>query len=225
MTWCNKKKKYQTLGEEIANSISHGLMVFFSIFIFIFYIIKKRSDVALFPLLLFCSTMFTLYLSSCLYHSLSFTKIRNIFQIFDHICIYILIWGSFIPFLFNTKSLSKEPFLIPIPKKFIFFLSQSIIVFLAIILKILLKNKQKKLHLILYLLLGWSSLIIINDLISDFWQNNPKIIISLILGGLMYTLGIFFYINLYKKYYHFIWHLFVVCGTIFHAISIYFLIT
>ncbi|WEK82261.1 MAG: hypothetical protein PR2021_1870 [Candidatus Phytoplasma pruni] len=107
MNWPTKKVERQTIGEEIANAISHGIMVPFSIFIFYFF--HKCSlhgkDHSRIPLFAFIVTMMILYSMSSLYHALAFTKAKKIFKRLDHISIYLLIWGSFLPFfIFKIRS-------------------------------------------------------------------------------------------------------------------------
>jgi hemolysin III len=211
-----KQKKKLNLKEEIANAISHGLMIPISIFIFLIYcnlLIKKNIfDIKnIVPLLIFNLSMIFLYMISFLYHFFSFTKIKKELQKLDHIGIYLLIWGSFIPFLFlNYKTHYKK----------IFFILQTIVVFLGILFKLFFIHKGKKIHLLLYNLLGWSGLIILKDLL----QINFKIIFFLLIGGFLYSLGVFFYKKSYKKYYHLIWHIFVIIGNLFHSFAVYILL-
>lgn len=210
----NKKDNQQTLGEEIANAISHGLVVPFSIVIFYIYWHLLPEKTPKWPLFLFSTSMFVLYMTSCLYHALSFTKLKKNFQKLDHIGIYLLIWGNFLPFLFFNSSNNDQINLI-------FFVIQTIIVFLGILFKFFWVYKGKKIHLFLYLILGWGGAIILCFLKENINQN--KIVLFwLILGGIFYTIGVYFYNNLYKKYYHFIWHLFVILGNFCHFLSIYY---
>ncbi|MDV3198385.1 MAG: hemolysin III family protein [Vigna little leaf phytoplasma] len=213
MKWKIKKNKKQTIGEEIANSISHGLMIICNIIIFFIYF--KTVDKVFFswPLILFFISMFMLYLISCLYHALSFTAAKKNFQKFDHICIYLLIWSTFIPFLFPKNNI--------IDINLFFFLIQTIIVFLGIFFKIFWMNKGEKIHLFLYLLISWGGAIILLFL-NEKIRNNQQVCNWLLLGGLFYTLGVYFYHNEYKKYYHFIWHIFVIIGNLCHNLSVYY---
>jgi hemolysin III len=223
MHWPTKKVEQQTLGEEIANSISHGIMVPLSICIFCFFnkiSLKGNNYVSRIPLFFFSLTMIMLYSMSSLYHALSFTKAKKLFQKFDHISIYLLIWGSFFPFLFlklNNTLFSIES--IHITKGWFFFLIQTIIVFIGISFKIFNFDKGQKIHLFLFLILGWSGLFLIHSLlylkISLFF---------LALGGVIYSSGVIFYKKAYKKYYHFIWHLFVNAGNILHVLAIHYML-
>ncbi|WP_225696008.1 PAQR family membrane homeostasis protein TrhA [Candidatus Phytoplasma sp. AldY-WA1] len=212
MKWPKRTTEKQTILEEILNAVSHGLMVPVSIVIFCIFCIEKGFK---FPLFLLTLTMFMLYLMSCLYHSLSFTKAKRHFQRFDHICIYLLIWGSFLPFLFSSEE--KKLF------NLIFCILQSFVILIGILLKIFQFHKGDKIHLILFLLLGWSGIWVIFDSWSIVNQNY-NILLFLFLGGFFYSVGILFYNELYKKYYHFIWHLFVILANLCHVYSIFLLI-
>ncbi|WP_246833704.1 PAQR family membrane homeostasis protein TrhA [Texas Phoenix palm phytoplasma] len=217
-----KKNSKQTIGEEIANSISHFLMIPLSVFIFFIYyeLIKDKSE-PIWPLFCFFINMFNLYLFSFLYHSCVFVKAKMYFQKIDHICIYLLIWGNFMPFLFFVKSLQRPLFLLPFLNfSQIFFLFQTILVFLGIFLKVFFMNKWNRMHLFFYLLLGWSGLIIL----SYLWELDLRILTLLFFGGILYSIGIIFYNKSYKKYYHFIWHIFVILGNLFHVGSVYYLV-
>ncbi|WBL31427.1 PAQR family membrane homeostasis protein TrhA [Candidatus Phytoplasma sacchari] len=220
-------KRKQTIGEEIANAISHGLMIPISILIFLLYYrfllcTKNLNFDNIFPLFLFNFTMLLLYITSFLYHSLSFTKLKLNLRKLDHICIYLLIWGSFVPFLLLNPKLNKiNLFNIFNKGKFIFFI-QTFIVCLGILGKFFYFNKGKKIHLLLYLFLGWNGLFLFKDL----FDINYKISFFLLFGGFLYSIGIFFYYNSsHYKYYHFIWHIFVILGNLSHILAVYFFMT
>lgn len=211
MKWPTRKTRKQIVSEEILNAISHGLMAIFSIIIF--FMFYREYNKFEWPLFCFTLTMFILYLISCLYHSLSFTKAKIYFQRLDHICIYLLIWSSFLPFLFLKISLYEL--------EIFFFILQSFLVLVGILFKIFKMNKGNKIHLICFLLLGWSGIFIIPKLASDF-KEDYKILLFLLLGGFFYSIGVLFYKNLYKEYYHFIWHVFVILGNLCHVCSVWF---
>ncbi|MDO8167869.1 PAQR family membrane homeostasis protein TrhA [Candidatus Phytoplasma melaleucae] len=219
MQWPRKKSKTQTTGEEIANAISHGLMIPFSIIIYFIYkrIFLQSKSIPKIYLMLFTGSMLVLYLFSCLYHSLAFAKNKRILNQLDHIGIYLLIWGSFIPFLFLNQKLQHPIWYLKIINwGDFFFIIQTIVVFLGIFFKIFYFKKGNRIHLLLYLILGWSGIFLINTL-----KYSLAILFLLLLEGVFYSTGVFFYCNSQKKYYHFIWHLFVIMGNICHVYAIY----
>lgn len=227
MKWPTKKTGRQTYGEEIANAISHGLMVFFGIFILVFFIIqtnkKSPSDVPI--VLIFSISVILLYLASTLNHSLSFTKAHKFFQKSDHISIYVLIWGTFAPILLLLKGLQGPSLvseIIPyLTKGRLIFVCQCLLVLLGIVGKIFWFEKWEHLHLTLFLLFGWSGLLFVKEL---FQPGNELFFLFIFLGGCFYSVGVYFFVKDYKKYFHFIWHLFVILGTTFHALGIFYML-
>lgn len=223
MKWTTKTSDKQTFGEEIANAISHGLMIPLGVFI-LFVFCRKASAMSspnVYIVLVFSISMIILYLMSFLYHSLSFTKAHNFFKKTDHISIYLLIWGTFVPILLLLPELQKPLFNLDsmkISQGQCFLACQFILVFSGIICKFFWMNKGEIIHLILYVLLGWSGLF----LVPAMWKAN--IFHFVFIGGVFYSLGIYFYVKDNKKYFHFIWHLFVMSGTFFHAWGIYHLL-
>ncbi|WP_349401608.1 hemolysin III family protein [Candidatus Phytoplasma solani] len=224
MKWPTKTSDKQTYGEEIANAISHGLMILLGIFTLVFFTIKinKINPSNKFIFLIFSISIIILYLMSTLNHSLSFTKAHKFFQKSDHISVYLLIWGTFVPILLLLKEL-QVPLIedCKITKGNFLFICQCLLVFLGILAKILWFEKGKYVHLVLYVLLGWSGLLFVDELIKP---NNKNLFICIFLGGCFYSGGIWFFIKDHKKYFHFIWHLFVILGTCFHAVGIYLLL-
>ncbi|WP_225885815.1 PAQR family membrane homeostasis protein TrhA ['Fragaria x ananassa' phyllody phytoplasma] len=224
MKWPIKSSDQQTLGEEIANTISHGLMIPLGIFILVFFSIeasKQRTLATNFIVLIFSISMIILYLMSTLFHALAFTKAQKFFQKTDHISIYLLIWGTFAPILLLLKELQEPFFNLSITKGQFFFISQCILVLCGILGKIFWFNKGKNLHIVFYVLLGWSGLLFFPKLMEP---HNKRILLFIFLGGVFYSLGVFFYVKDNKKYFHFIWHIFVMLGTLFHVLGIYFLL-
>ena len=158
---------------------------------------------------IFGTSMILLYTASTLYHASKSDKKRKILKKFDHISIYYLIAGSYTPFmLVNLRGA----------------LGWSIfgviwgLALLGTVLKLLSDGNGAKLWSIcLYLIMGWLVIFASKALFAQL----PTIGITfLILGGLAYTLGVFFYINKKKAYTHAIWHFFVLVGTIMHFFAI-----
>ncbi|MFA7376909.1 MAG: hemolysin III family protein, partial [Acholeplasmataceae bacterium] len=94
----NKQSKVQSLGEEIANAISHGIGALFGIAALVLMLIKSNDGYDIFGSLVFGISMILLYTMSCLYHAFKKdTLVKRIFKRFDHISIYVLIGGTFAP--------------------------------------------------------------------------------------------------------------------------------
>ena len=214
-----KIKRTQTIGEQVANSISHGVMALFGIVAMIFMIIRANNGWELAASIIFGMSIFILYIMSTLYHALSFTKARDLFKRFDHLSIYILIGGTFAPALLLLEPLRNQDFLGMgiIDTGLALFIIQWTLIGIGVVLKSIWVHRFQKLHIVLFLLLGWSAVIFIVDLYSvsipAFWL--------MLAGGIAYTIGVVFYSLSKYKYLHFIWHLWVALGTILQFIAIY----
>lgn len=211
-------RRKQTIGEEIANATSHGVMAIFGIVALILLIIKSNTGVELAASIIFGLSIFLLYLNSTLYHSLAFTKSKPVFRRLDHISIYILIGGTFAPVLLLVPGLRNDMLSIGIDKGLAIFISQWILITIGITLKAIWIKKFQVLHVLVFLLLGWSGVFIISAVASAGFE----VFLFILLGGISYTIGVIFYsLSSKVKYFHFSWHIFVALGTIFQFIAIY----
>lgn len=206
-----KKNKY-TLGEEITNSITHGIGAILSIVAFVFLLIfsiKTKNTLTIISSIIYGISLIILYTMSTLYHSLKVGTAKNVFRILDHCSIYILIAGTYSPYL-----------LIVLPPKtgiplFIIIWLVSII---GIVLNSISLKKFKILSQISYILLGWIIVFAFNPLRETLSSNG---LLLLILGGVSYTVGaLFYYFGRKIKYFHSVFHLFVLTGSILHFFSI-----
>ncbi len=199
--------KKTSLGELIANAISHGVGLLLSITALVLLLINASTPKEVFASLVFGISLTILYLSSTLFHSFpeKMKHVYTIFQRLDHSSIFLLISGTYTPFLLlvvnNTKGYVLLGFLWAIT-------------IVGIVFKSIWINKFKYIHLAIYLLMGWSALFVYNDFI-----NNIENLMFVVYGGLSYTIGVIFYVSKFK-YSHFIWHLFVLGGSIFHFFAV-----
>ncbi len=197
--------------EELANSISHGFGVLFG-FCFLpllFISTYQGEDGNLMALILYSFGFIFIFLSSSLYHISKDKSIKRKLQIVDHIAIYFMIAGTYTPFIFECLD---EPW------SWIFFSIMWCLVLCGTIFKLFYTGRFEKVSLILYLAMGWMVVFIAKPFISHF---DSKIIVLVALGGLSYTVGTYFYSKDGKPYFHFIWHLFVLAGALFHFWAIY----
>jgi hemolysin III len=204
-------ERVQTIGEEIANSISHGIGALLSIVVTPFMIIQANQAGSVYDVIgasVFGTTMINLYLSSTLYHALSMTKARRLFQILDHAAIYLLIAGTYTPF---TLGVLRGPW-----GWTLFGLIWGLAL-MGVLLKTLGRLWKGSYSTILYVAMGW----IVVIAIKPFWELVPLWgIIWLGAGGFFYTLGVVFFVLDRIKYSHFVWHLFVVAGTACHVVAV-----
>ena len=201
----------QSLGEEISNAISHGIGAGLAIAGTVVLIVKAAcrgtgKDVV--SASLYGSTLILLYLFSCIYHSLADNTGKKVFRILDHCSIFLLILGTYIPICLSLFDNALG---------WVIFGILTGITVLGIVFNAINLEKWHKPSLILYLVMGWTSLLTIKPLLNLI---KPKGLIYLILGGLFYSLGVIFFKSK-SRYMHFIWHLFVLAGSIFHFFFIY----
>ena len=200
----------QTLGEEIANSITHGIGVALSVVALVLLVVfaSKYGDIwRIVSFSVYGATLFFLYLASTLYHSFTNKRVKSFFRILDHSSIYLLIAGTYTPV---TLVSMRGPW-----GWTIFGLIWAMAIG-GIITKIFLMGKYKIVSVILYVVMGWFIIIAFKPML----QMVPKgLIIWLFIGGASYTLGLIFYARKKVPYFHFIWHLLVLGGSISHFLG------
>lgn len=198
----------QTIGEEIANSISHGIGTLLSIAAMVVLVVVAAANgsgaIGVVSAVLYTTGLILLYTFSSLYHSLVNKKAKRVFRIFDHCSIFLLIFSTYIPVLLVMigGSLGWRCFGI-----------MAFTTVLGVVLNAIDLERFKKVSMILYIVMGWSAITIMGPLLEildafEVW--------FLFLGGIFYTAGIIFYANHRLKYMHFIWHIFVLGGSVFH---------
>src|SRR4030042_3930676 len=204
--------KTQTLGEEIANSITHGIGAALSIaaLVILAVLASRRGDAwRIVSFSIYGATLVFLYLFSTLYHSFVNPRIKNIFRILDHSAIYLLIAGSYTPV---TLTLMRGAW------GWTLFGVAWVMAIGGIIVTTLLLDKLKALLVLSYVVMGLLVVIAIKPII----QIVPRgMIIWLFIGGACYILGIVFYLWKRLPYHHPIWHLFVLAGSVSHFLGIF----
>jgi hemolysin III len=153
---------------------------------------------------------------STLYHALTNKKAKSVFKRMDHISIYVLIGGTFAPALLLIPDL-QTPFLGPMSLGVLLLTIQWILIIIGTIFKAIWIKRFSTIHVIIYLLMGWSSLIFVGAL----FNYSPSAFIFVLLGGIAYSLGVIFYALSKFKYFHFIWHLWTALATVLQFIAIY----
>ena len=197
---------------EVLNASTHGMAAILSLFGTIFLILKGaelQSPLAIVSYAIYGTSLFLLFLNSTLYHSFSFTRYKSIFQKIDHSSIYLLIAGTYTPYLM----LSIGGWL-----GYGFLAVVWTLALAGIIFEISMIGKMPKLSTYLYLGLGWLSLLILYPLAHSIELSGIGL---LALGGITYSLGTIFYRMKHNKWMHIIWHLFVMGGAVFMFYSIW----
>ena len=211
-------KRHYTLGEELVNSISHGIGAALSIAALVLLVVKAVHDgpqdgyaLCVVGYTLFGASLVILYLMSTLYHSLSFTRAEKVFQILDHSAIYILIAGSYSAFALT---------ILRGPLGWTIFGVNWGLAILGITLDAVWGCRLKRVSMTLYLLMGWMILLAIKPVIATM---PPLSLILLASGGVSYTLGCVFFV-MKNRFMHGVWHFFVLAGSALQFFAAYFLL-
>lgn len=202
-----------TSGEEIVNSITHGIGALLSVVALVVLIVVAGNHgdaLHLVSFSIYGSTLILLYLSSTLYHSFSSPRIKNLFARFDHVSIFLLIAGTYTPILLTSIR--------GVWGWTLFGIIWGLALVGAVIRSIYL-HRFRKLMVAVYLLMGWMFVIAGKQV----YLSLPLVSLTfLILGGIAYSVGVIFYMWRKLPYSHGIWHLFVLAGSVLHFFAIYF---
>ncbi|MGB9615122.1 MAG: PAQR family membrane homeostasis protein TrhA [Fervidobacterium sp.] len=201
-----------TIGEEIANSITHGVGAVFGIagmVILVIFTSLSHDVLRIVSSVIYGLSLILLYVVSTLYHSIQHRKAKEVFEILDHSAIYLLIAGSYTPFT-----------LIALKGKigWTMFGIIWVLALIGILFKVFFVKKFLIISTVIYILLGWMVVFTLKPLIDSTTQQT---LVLLVLGGISYTLGSIFYVWRKIKYGHMIWHLFVLLGSFLHYFAIF----
>jgi hemolysin III len=205
--------KFYSLGEEIANAITHGAGVVVGLVALILLMIKginhPENSRYLVSGIVFGISVILLYLMSTLYHSLPLKRsAKQVFRCFDHASIYVLIAGSYTPFIL---------LLIDGPMAINVAIIMWGLAITGITMKVIWIKKFSKVHLALYIALGWLPVMFFMGNIAALGTIGLGLLIA---GGLAYTVGVVFYALKLFKFTHMVWHLFCIIGTLFHFFAV-----
>lgn len=197
--------------EEYMSSTTHLLGAGMAISGLIFLIVHAIQEGGIKQIIgfsIFGISAIFLYLMSGIYHILPVGRYRKIFKILDHSAIYVLISGSYTPFLLILGGITG----------WIILIVQWTLTSLGILFKIKFAGKFQTLSTLIYLFMGWMIVFVFGNLKTSL---NSISLTLLIAGGISYSIGAIFYSMKKIKYTHVIWHFFVIIGTTLHYLSIY----
>ena len=201
----------QTVGEEIANSVTHGIGALLSIAGTVILIVRAAmygTAIHIVSVAIYGLSLILLHTSSSIYHGLHAPRAKRVFWVLDHSTIYLLIAGTYTPFLLTSLWGAWGLTLM------IAIWSLAIV---GILLATLFVGRLRKTALALYLTMGW--LIVLAS--RQLWLSVPhEALVFVAAGGLSYTIGVIFYCWKRLPYGHMIWHLFVLGGSITHYFGI-----
>ncbi|QDY42918.1 PAQR family membrane homeostasis protein TrhA [Candidatus Pantoea soli] len=203
-----------SLAEEIANSISHGIGCVFGIVGLVLLLTQaidtQANITAITSYSLYGGSMILLFLASTLYHAIPHQRAKYWLKKFDHCAIYLLIAGTYTPFLLvGLQSPLAQGLMVVIWS----------LALAGIIFKLTIAHRFKVLSLVTYLSMGWLSLVVIYQLAMKLSAGGVWLLAA---GGIVYSLGVIFYVSRRIPYNHAIWHGFVLGGSVLHFCAIYF---
>ena len=193
-----------SFGEEVGNSITHAIMAFLLLLglpVASIYGYTKGGYLLGIGYGVFIISLFLMFMSSTLYHAMSYdSKHKYVFRILDHIFIYVAIAGTYTPICLYVIG-GKLGY--------------------TILYKSIAQKSIPKLSVSIYMGMGWASLIVLPRLIK---QTDLIFVLLIALGGVLYSVGAWFYIQKDRPYFHMIWHLFINAASLAHFIAIIFFI-
>ncbi len=200
-----------SVAEEVAHSVSHGIGVVLAVVGFA--VLLSRAALHGSPLdvtasVVFGSTLILLYLASTLYHAITIVRAKKVLRVIDHSSIYLLIAGTYTPFTLG-------PLLGPWGWSLFAWVWAGAIG--GILWKAVALGRAPIVSVLLYVGMGWSCLIAFKPLVERLPQGGVALLVA---GGLCYTLGLGFFAWKSLRYHHFIWHLFVLAGSVCHYFAI-----
>ena len=205
------RERAQSLGEEIANSVSHGVGLLAALAaapVLVLSAVQHDGAARIAGASVFAATMVLLYLTSTLYHALPGNRAKRVFQVLDHAAIFLMIAGTYTPFTLGVLRGTWGWTLFGL----VWGLALAGVVLTAVG-----GARYPKLRVGLYLAMGWLILVAVKPL----WLRMPSEgLFWLLAGGIAYTVGVAFYAAKRVRYSHFIWHLFVIAGTACHFIAV-----
>lgn len=201
-----------TVGEEIANAVTHGVAALLSIaglaVLVAFAVLYSGSAKVVAAVSIFGASMVFLYTASTLYHSIPNPRAKKVLQYLDHSMIYVLIAGSYTPFcLITLQGYTGIALLCAV----------WLIAIAGISLQSLLLAKADWINCLLYLSMGWLAVFVIDPLVSTLETTGLALLVA---GGLAYSFGVVFYIFERIPFSHAIWHTFVFAGTTLQFFSV-----
>lgn len=200
-----------TYKEEILNAITHGIGALLAIAGLVVLVVMssiKGTPWHITGFAIFGSALVLLYTISALYHAFSGMWLKSLFRKFDHMAIFILIAGTYTPFCLTVLNGWVGWTLFGI----VWTCAAA-----GIVLKVFSTGKYEFLSTALYVAMGWVVLLFIKPVFS---ATSTECFILLTAGGAFYSIGVVFFVKDKVRYFHGIWHMFVLAGSTFHFFSV-----
>ena len=203
-------KRAQTFGEEVANTISHGIGALLAAAGAVPLIAKgimAGSVKAEVSLAFYAFTLVLLYTASAVYHGVKRPELKRVLRVMDHCSIFLLILGTYVPLSLLVVGGRTG---------WALFLTNTALAVVGITLNAISLTRFDKISLVLYALMGWLVILALRTILQVL---APAGVALLVAGGVAYTVGIWFYKS-QRKYSHFVWHLFVLAGSVLHYLCV-----
>lgn len=204
-----KQQPFYTIGEEIGNAVTHGVGALLGAVGLLFMILRSVDGWQTVSACIYGTSIVVLFTMSCLYHALTNPMAKRVMRVFDHTSIFLLIAGTYTPYTLVTL------------RGVLGWVLFSVVWGAAIVgitLNAVSIERFKKFSMIAYIASGWCVVIAIEPLIRNLPIGG---VIFLVLGGVLYTVGILFYRKKSTRWFHMVWHLFVVFAAVCQFVSIY----
>ena len=204
---------HYTVGEEIMNSVTHGVGCLLGIaglvLLIVFAALRGGGPAHMAAAIVYGVTIILEYLASTLYHAIQPARAKRVFRIIDHSCIYLLIAGSYTPFCLVTLANDGGSVL---------FFTVWAIALVGIAFEIFMRERQPRwLTGVVYLVMGWLVIFKLPELVALL---DPVALALLAIGGVCYTIGVPFYVAKKIRYMHSVFHLWVLAGSIFQFMAV-----
>jgi hemolysin III len=199
------------VAEEVAHSLTHGaglLLGVTALVLMVVFAAQRGSAIHVVACTLYGATLVLLYSASTLYHALPRGRAKRVFGTLDHSSIFLLIAGTYTPFTLVTLSGGVGWTLFGV----IWGLA-----FAGVVLEAVTRGRVRRLQLILYLVMGWSIVLVARPLLQGLARGG---LVLLFAGGLAYTLGVIFFVWRSLPFHHAVWHVFVLAGSVCHFFAV-----
>ncbi|TXJ03756.1 MAG: hemolysin III family protein [Neisseriales bacterium] len=200
-----------SLGEDIGNAVSHcvGSFVALGLLISLAWIAGRYGDwLDGLAFVFYGITILFMFVISTVYHSMTNHAARNVMKRMDHVAIFILIIGSYTPYVFSLLNTTRG---------YVTYICLSVLTVIGVVFKAIYAGRFKKIGTLIYVLMGWASLILLPQIVAKL----PTMgVVFFVASGLIYTIGALFYAFSKFKYSHTVWHIFVLIAVISMYLSI-----
>ena len=205
------KERVRSSGEEITNAVTHGfgaVLIIAALPFLLAAALEHGGAMTVVNASVFATTAIVLYVASMLYHAVPFGRLKRVFQVADRSAIFLLIAGTYTPFMLGAL---RGPW-----GWSLFGVEWGLAMF-GILKELVPTMRQRIPALSLYLLMGWLAVVATVPLATHVQLGGILLIVA---GGCAYTIGVVFYAIEQIPYFHVVWHLFVLMGTTCHFFAV-----